>query len=69
MGTKAVNHHPNTTTMVVSFADSAAWDWWISPPHPWEPLPKGLAEGGVWGFYFIHLTGREKNDYYAQQFI
>ena len=47
--------------MVVPFADSAAWDWRISPPHPREPLRKGLAEGGVGGFYLIHLTGREKN--------
>ena len=47
--------------MVVPFADSAAWDWRISPPHPREPLRKGLAKGGVGGFYLIHLTSREKN--------
>jgi len=33
--TRAVNHHSNTTTMVVPFADSVAWKWQISPPHPW----------------------------------
>jgi hypothetical protein len=34
----------------VLFANIAAWRFQISPPHPREPLRKGLAEGGVRGF-------------------
>jgi hypothetical protein len=35
----------------------------------WEPLWKGLIEGGVLGFNLITLNGREKNNYLTQQFI
>ena len=41
----------------VAFADAVAWRWRISPPHPREPLRKGLAEDGVRGFYLVWLTG------------
>ena len=44
---------PKTTTMVVLFVDSAARQWRISPPHPREPLWKGLAEDGVRGFHLV----------------
>ncbi len=42
-----VDHPTNHVTMVEPFAATAAWMWRISPPHPWEPLWKGLAEGGL----------------------
>ena len=58
--TRSVNHHPNTTTMVVPFADSAAWQWQISPPHPGEPLLKGLAVDGMQGFIQFYNQA-EKN--------
>ena len=30
--TRAVDHPPNTFTMVVPFATTSAWRWWIKPP-------------------------------------
>jgi hypothetical protein len=51
------------------FADTAAWQWQISPPHPWEPLWKGLAKGGVPEFYLVWLNSQEKINYKAKQFI
>jgi hypothetical protein len=45
-----VNHPTYHVTMVVLFAATAAWIWPISPPHPWEPLWKGLVRAVVEGF-------------------
>ena len=44
----------NQRTTVEPFA--ATWAWLLlcfKPPHPREPLRKGLIEGGVAGFYMV----------------
>jgi hypothetical protein len=46
--------------VVVPFADSAAWQWRISPPHPGEPLLKGLAVDGVQGFIQFYNQAKKK---------
>ena len=46
----AKHKHTNTPTMMEPFSPPAAWFCWLSIPHPWEPLWKGLAEAAVEGF-------------------
>jgi hypothetical protein len=45
------NHPTKNNKMVEPVAGLAARLKGFEPPHPWEPLQKGLAEGGVSGFY------------------
>jgi len=45
------NHPTKNNTMVEPVTGLAAQLWCFELPHPREPLRKGLAEGGVSGFY------------------
>ena len=45
-----VDHPKNTTTMVERVAGPAAWFLYFPAAPPWQPLRKGLTEGGVAGF-------------------
>ncbi len=57
-----MNHPTKNTTMVEPVAGLAAWFFCFEPPHPREPLRKGLTKDNVTGFYIIMLTGQEKNN-------
>jgi hypothetical protein len=58
-----VDHPTNHVTMVEPFATTAAWMWRINPPHPREPLRKGLAEGGSQGFVKFNNAAEKKKIY------
>jgi hypothetical protein len=45
------NYPTKNNTMVEPVAGLVTWLQCFEPPHPREPLRKGLAEGGVSGFY------------------
>jgi len=60
--TRAVNHPTNTTTMVVPFANTAAWWWQISPPHPREPLyGRGWLRAVFEGYIQFSNLAKKKN--------
>jgi len=40
----------NIPTMMEPFSSPVAWFWWMSVPHPREPMRKGLEEAVVEGF-------------------
>jgi hypothetical protein len=61
-GGQGLNHPTKNTTMVEPVAGLAAWFFCFEPPHPREPLRKGLTKDNVTGFYIIMLTGQEKNN-------
>ena len=51
--TTTTEHSAAALTMVELFAITVAWLVCFKPPHPREPLWKGLTEGGVAGFYMV----------------
>ncbi len=55
-----IDHPTNHVAMVEPFAATAAWMWWISPTHPWEPLWKKLAKGGLQGFCKFNDAAEKK---------
>ncbi len=51
--TTTTEHSDAALTMVELFATTARWLLCFKPPHPQEPLQKGLTEGRVAGFYMV----------------
>jgi hypothetical protein len=59
-----VNHPTNHVTMAELFAAAAAWMWQISPPHPREPLWKGLPRVFYEGFVKFNDAAEKKINFY-----